>query len=125
VRSLADADQIPLIKFGRSDRKIERMRPYLARQGRSGVAGIGWAQEFQRVAICTITEARHCGAPHFGWERAERRVTCCYFYVCDEEFGPWSVKICAYFPYPINVWLNGHEWAKRQATQARLGWSPL
>jgi hypothetical protein len=26
-----------------------------------------------------------------------------YFYVCDEEFGPWSVKISAYFPYPIMV----------------------
>jgi len=22
------------------------------------------------------------------------------------------------FPYPIKVWLNGHEWAKRQATRA-------
>jgi hypothetical protein len=128
VRSFADANQIPLIKFGRGDRKLDKMRPLLARQekmGRSGVAGIGWAQEFQRVATCTITEARHDGAPHFGWERAERRVTCYYFYVWDVEFGPGFVKICAYFPYPIKMWLNGHEWAKRQASKAGIGWSPL
>jgi hypothetical protein len=59
VRSFADSNQIPLIKSGKGDRKIEVMRPYLARQevtGRSGVAAIGWAQEFQRVATCTITE---------------------------------------------------------------------
>jgi len=128
VRSFADTNQIPEIKFGKGDRKVETMRPYLARQqatGRSGVAGIGWAQEFQRVATCTVTEARHGGAPHFGWNRAERRVTCYYFYVWDEEFGPAFVKISAYFPYPVKVWLNGHEWAKRQATQAGIGWTPL
>jgi hypothetical protein len=39
VRSFADADQIPLIKFGRSDRKIERMYPYLARQESGGRSG--------------------------------------------------------------------------------------
>jgi hypothetical protein len=79
VRSFADSNQIPVIKFGKGERKIEKMKPFLARQeatGRSGVAGIGWAQEFQRVATCTITEARTGGAPHFGWDRAERRVTC-------------------------------------------------
>jgi hypothetical protein len=30
-------------------------------------------------------------------------------------------KIGAYFPCPIKVWLNGHEWAKRPATQAGGG----
>ena len=39
-----------------------------------------------------------------------------YFYVLDDDFGPGFVKLCTYFPYPAKVWLNGHEWAKRQAT---------
>jgi hypothetical protein len=128
VRSYADTNQIPMVKFGKGDRKIETMKPHLARQeasGRSGVAAIGWAQEFQRVATCTTTEARNGGAPHFGWDRAERRVTCYYFYVWDEDFGPAFVKIGSYFPYPIKVWLNGHEWAKRQATMGGIGWTPL
>ena len=128
VRSFADANQIPLVKLVKGDRKIEKMKPFLARQertGRSGVAAIGWAQEFQRVATCTTTEARNGGAPHFGWDRAERRVTCYYFYVWDDQFGSAFVKIGSYFPYPIKVWLNGHEWAKRQATMAGIGWTPL
>ena len=108
--------------IGRS-RRCGRTWPGRQRHGRSGVAAIGWAQEFQRVATCTITEARHGGAPHFGWDRAERRVTCYYFYLWDEQFGPAFVKIGSYFPYPVKVWLNGHEWAKRQATQAGIGWT--
>jgi hypothetical protein len=128
VRSFADTNQIPVIKFAKGDRKIAKMKSCLARQeksGRSGVAGIGWAQEFQRVATCTVTEARNGGAPHFGWDRADRRVTCYYIYVWDEDFGPAFVKIGSYFPYPVKVWLNGHEWAKRQATKAGIGWTGL
>src|SRR3954468_8897206 len=45
VRSFADGNQIPMIKFGKGVRKIAAMTPYLAqlvRAGRSGVAAIGW-----------------------------------------------------------------------------------
>jgi hypothetical protein len=35
------------------------------------------------------------------------------------------IKISTYFPYPIKVWLNGHEWAKRQATQAGIEFTEL
>ena len=34
----------------------------------------------------------------------QRRVTCYYFYVWDDDFGPAFVKVCAYFPYPMKVW---------------------
>jgi hypothetical protein len=101
VRSFADSNQIPVIKFGKGDRKIEKMKPLLAwheATGRSGVAGIGWAQEFQRVATCTITDAHNGGASHFDWDRAERRVTCYHFYVFDDDFGSAFVKIGSYFP---------------------------
>ena len=52
-------------------------------------------------------------------------VTCFYFYLWDEDFGPAFIKICAYFPYPAKVWLNGHEWAKQQATTAGIGFTEL
>ena len=48
-----------------------------------------------------------------------------YFYVLDPEFGPGFIKICTYFPYPAKVWLNGHEWAKRQADHAGIGYTAL
>jgi hypothetical protein len=39
----------------------------------------------------------------------------------DEVFGPAFIKVSAYFPYPIKIWLNGHEYAKRQARAAEIG----
>ncbi len=33
--------------------------------------------------------------------------------------------MCAYFPYPVKIWLNGHEWAKRQAATAGIGFTEL
>jgi hypothetical protein len=52
-------------------------------------------------------------------------VTCYYFYLWDAEFGPAFIKVCAYFPYPIKVWVNGHEWAKRQAIKAGISFTEL
>jgi hypothetical protein len=52
VMSFADANDIPRIKFDKDEARLEVMQPHLASQagtGRSGVAAIGVAQEFQRV----------------------------------------------------------------------------
>jgi hypothetical protein len=65
------------------------------------------------------------GVPFFGFTKADRRVSCFYFYLWDVDFGPRFVKVCTYFPYPVKVSLNGHEWAKRQATQAGIGFTAL
>ncbi|WP_241564187.1 hypothetical protein [Nonomuraea polychroma] len=52
-------------------------------------------------------------------------MTCYYFYLWDADFGPAFIKVCAYFPYPGKIWVNGHEWAKRQAAKAGLGFTEL
>ncbi len=52
-------------------------------------------------------------------------MTSFYFYLWDTDFGAAFIKVCAYFPYPIKVWVNGHEWAKRQATKAGSGYTAL
>jgi hypothetical protein len=127
VDRFAADNYIPVVRFGKDDRKIAVMRPYLARQartGRSGVAAIGIAQEFQNV-FASAQRTGHNGIPWFSFTKADRRVTCFYFYVWDADFGPAFIKICTYFPYPIKVWLNGHEWAKRQATRAGIEFSEL
>jgi len=127
VASFADANHIPWVRFAKEDRKADVMRPYLDRQaatGRSGVAAIGVAQEFQRVWAAYRRETR-TAAPQFTFAKADRRVTCYYFYLWDEGFGPAFIKVCAYFPYPAKIWVNGHEWAKRQAARAGLGYREL
>ena len=128
VRRAAAARGVPVVRFAKGDRKIDVMRPLLAKAaatGRSQLVAVGVAQEFQRV----FTGANCAGAgedvPRFAFGKAERRTTCFYFYVWDAEFGGAFIKICAYFPYPVKVWVNGHEWAKRQAVKAGIGFTEL
>jgi hypothetical protein len=130
VARFAKANQIPLVRFGKDQRKAEVMRPLLEAAeaaGRPGVVAVGVAQEFQRV-FSGYDRGRidgQPGPPRYGFEKAERRVSCYYFYVWDDDFGPGFIKLCSYFPYPVKVWVNGHEWAKQQARKAGIGFSEL
>ncbi|ADU46895.1 hypothetical protein [Intrasporangium calvum] len=127
VRKFADTRGVPVVKFAKGVRKVEVMRRYLnaqAKTGASGVAAIGVAQEYQNVYASSERQGRN-GMPWFSFHKADRRVTCFYFYLWDADFGPGFIKVCAYFPYPVKVWLNGHEWAKRQATLAGIGFTEL
>src|SRR6516165_2453004 len=127
VESYAASNGIPWVRFGRDDRKIDVMQPHLRAQaatGKSGVAAVGVAQEFQRVWSATRRDTRSA-APQYTFAKADRRVTCYYFYLWDEDFGPAFIKVCAYFPYPAKIWVNGHEWAKRQATRAGISYQEL
>ena len=127
VGSYAEANHIPVVRFTKDDRKIDVMRPYLevaARTGRSQVAAIGIAQEYA-VVFTGTQQGGSNGIPWFAFTKAQRRVTCVYFYLWDDDFGPAFVKVCAYFPYPMKIWLNGHEWAKRQASKQGLAFREL
>jgi hypothetical protein len=128
VASFAEKNGVPVIRFAKGQRKLDVVRPYLQKMqdnGQTGVAVIGTAQEFQRVFTGTTVRPEAGGAPHFSYAKADRRVTSYYFYVVDEQFGPGFVKCCSYFPYPLKIWLNGHEWAKRQAAKAGVGFTAL
>jgi hypothetical protein len=132
VRRFAEANEIPILKLkgpDRSrwdDRKLDHVRPYLdaaERERRFGVVAIVAGQEFQWVF-----SARNRGkgkAVWFEFFREQRRVGVYYFYILDPDFGPAFIKICTYFPYPARVWVNGHEWAKRQADHAGLPYNAL
>jgi hypothetical protein len=127
VDRFAADNKIPVVRFSKGDRKIDAMRRYLAAQattGRSGVAAIGVAQEFQNVFAATKRVGDN-GVAWFSFTKADRRVSCYYFYVWDADFGPAFIKVCTYFPYPIKVWFNGHEWAKRQAAKAGIEFTEL
>ena len=125
--SFAQTEHVPVVRFKKDDRKIEVMGGHIAAQaatGRSGVAAIGVAQEYQNVFAANQRQASN-GIPWFSFTKADRRVSCFYFYLWDEDFGPAFIKVCAYFPYPIKVWVNGHEWAKRQCVKAGIGFTAL
>jgi hypothetical protein len=43
-----------------------------------------------------------------------------YFYCVDEDFEPFFIKFCSYFPYTAKLCLNGHEYLKRQLQKRRI-----
>jgi len=132
VKAFAATNRIPVLALKKpdrsrwDDRKLDHVRPYLdaaAREGRFGVVAIVTAQEYQWVTKATKhTDPR---GVWFEFTRGERRVGVYYFYVHDADFGAGFIKICTYFPYPAKVWVNGHEWAKRQADHAGIGYTAL
>jgi hypothetical protein len=128
VARFADSNDITVIKFKKGIRKAAVMEPLLrraARAGRSRVVAIGWAQEFQLVWEARKRDTDPAKPPQFSFAKAERRVTCYYFYVWDESWGPGFIKVCAYFPYPVKVWLNGHEHSRPAAARAGIGFTDL
>jgi len=94
VLSFSDANDIPWVRFEKDQAKLEVMQPHLARQagtGRSGVAAIGVAQEFQRVWTASQGKTS-TGTPRWSFCKADRRVTCYYFYLWDQDFGPYAAR---------------------------------
>ena len=135
VAAFAEENEIPVLRLKRpdrtrwDDRKLDHVAPYLQAaeaEGSTGVVSIVAAQEVQKVFMgYQRDKGAHGKAVNFGFDKADRAVTVYYFYIYDAEFGPGFIKLCSYFPYPGKVWLNGHEWLKRQATKTGLGFTPL
>ena len=128
IKDWAQANGVPVIRFGAGERKADVMAPYLdaaAGSGRSQVAAIGCAQEFQLVWTARKRDTDPGGCPQFSFTKEQRRVSVFYVYIWDTTMGSGFIKICSYFPYPVKAWINGHEWAKRQALAAGVGFAAL
>ena len=48
-----------------------------------------------------------------------------YFYGIDEDFGPFFLKFCTYFPYNAKLCINGHEYVKRQLAKEGIPFEAL
>ncbi len=130
VTAFAQRQGVPVVRFGRRDRQVDTIRPYFEACPGPGVVAIGVAQEFQSVLVAYDRAAKEAGprrpgAPHDAFVKEDRRVTAYDFYVADPDFGLGFVKLCASFPYPGKVWVNGHEWVKRQAAAEGLACTEL
>jgi hypothetical protein len=133
VKAFAAENSIPILTLKKpdrtrwDDRKLDHVRPYLDKaeaEGHFGVVAIVAAQEFQWV-FTGKNRSKTPGVVSFDFVKEERRVGVYYFYIADADFGASFIKICTYFPYPAKVWLNGHEWAKRQAARNGIVFTAL
>src|SRR2546430_3638505 len=102
VESFAEANGIPWVRFSKDDRKADVMAPYLrkaAATGRSQVAAIGVAQEFQRVWAAYQRDTA-TAAPQYTFAKADRRVTRYYLYPWGQGLRPAFLQGCAHLPSP-------------------------
>src|SRR6266545_3470510 len=107
---------------GRGDAPLPgRRQRCRAAWGGRGRGGTGVPAGVHRLPA----QARRSRSAAVHFAKADRRVSCYYFYVWDAEFGPGFIEVCSYFPYPMKVWVNGHEWAKQQATKLGIGFTEL
>ncbi len=128
IKDWAQANGVPVIRFKAGERKADVMAPYLqaaADSGRSQVVAVGCAQEFQLVWTARKRDTDPGLCPQFSFTKEQRRVPVFYVYIWDNTMGSGFIKICTYFPYPVKAWVNGHEWAKRQALAAGIGFTAL
>jgi hypothetical protein len=101
------------------------MLEHLARfTGEEGVLFIGRAQE--KTHLFRTERRRDAHGESYPWiVKTTGVVNQFYVYAVDADFGPFFLKFCSYFPYNAKLCLNGHEWAKRQAAKAGIGFTAL
>jgi hypothetical protein len=121
------ADQgVPLVDFAKGQRKDDVARDFLAGfQASEGLLFVGRAQEKATVFRTEKRRNPHTGATYPWIVRATSIVNHFYIYALDEDFGPFFIKFCGYFPYNAKLCINGNEWAKRQAAKAGIVFEPL
>ncbi len=120
-------NEIPVVRCKRHEREEDVARSCFERaerERRFGVVLIGVAQE-RASAWRGWREGGNDAHPHFEFGRRAVFVDRCCFYIRDREWGPSFVKTNAYAPHPVWLWLNGHEWARRQAAAAGIDFQAL
>jgi hypothetical protein len=117
---------IPVVKFAKGQRKDDVAKEYLARfQEREGVLFVGKAQE--KAPVFRTEKRKHPATGNaYPWiVKSTAMVMYYYFYCVDEDFGPFFLKYCSYFPYNAKLCINGHEYLKRQLDKEGIVYAAL
>lgn len=126
IERFAEREDIELFTFPKGQRKEDIAKAYLRDfEANEGVLFIGKAQEMTRTPT---TQRRHnpeTGASYPNLCMTKRMVNHYYFYCVDEDFGPFFLKLCSYFPYNGRLCINGHEYVKRQLDKRGIAYEAL
>jgi hypothetical protein len=125
MHRFARDQRVPWVDFVKGQRKDDIMHEHLARfDHEEGVLFIGRAQE--KTSLFRTERRRDAEGKSYPWiVKTTGVVNQFYVYAVDADFGPFFLKFCSYFPYNAKLCLNGHEWAKRQAARAGIGFTAL
>ena len=119
--------KIDLVRFKKGQRKDHVMQARLRafkKKHQQGVVFIGVAQEKARVPR-TVRKAFGNGGTIPWINYSSANVNFYYFYCLDEDFGPFFIKFCSYFPYTAKLCINGHEYLKCQLQRRGIEYEAL
>jgi hypothetical protein len=126
IEAFVRAQGIPLIGFLKGQRKDDLAAEYRAQfAGTEGVVFVGRAQEKTPVFRTEKRTNPRTGKKYPWIVRSTALVNHFYFYCLDEDFGPFFLKFCSYFPYNAKLCLNGHEYVKRQLAKEGIPFEAL
>lgn len=126
VERFVAQEQVPLITFAKGQRKDDIAKEYHARSHRSeGIVFVGKAQEKTPVFRTQKRRNPDTGQTYPWIVRSTAMVNHFYFYGADEDFGPFFIKVCTYFPYNAKLCINGHEYLKRQLAKEGIAFEAL
>src|SRR5882762_6918500 len=117
---------VDLVAFEKWQRKDDVTQKYLRGfRKNEGVLYIGKAQEKARVMRTERRRSPHTGGTYPWIVESTAMVNHYYFYCVDEDFGPFFLKFCSYFPYNAKLCINGHEYLKRQLAKRGVEFEAL
>ncbi len=124
VKAFAQRHSIPLFTFERKESKDQKAHQLRAqRRVRDAVVFIGIAQE-KAYAF----SARRLPGKRALFEFTRNKSVFpnyYYFYLDDADWGESFLKVCSYAPWGLKLYLNGHEWLKRQLAKEGIGFQEL
>ena len=127
INAFVKTNDIPVVRFAKGDVREDVAAKHMQkaeREDRTGVVMLGVAQE-KAFAWRGWRDGGHDAHPHFEFARQAIFVNHFYWYILDREWGPSFIKTNAYAPYPVWVYLNGHEHAKRRAAREGIEFAAL
>jgi hypothetical protein len=126
IETFVKAQDIPVLSFAKGQRKDDVAAEYRARFSQpEGVLFVGKAQEKTPVFRTQKRKNPKTGQCYPWIVRSTAMVNHYYFYCVDEDFGPFFLKFCSYFPYNAKLCLNGHEYLKCQLTKEGIAFEAL
>jgi hypothetical protein len=126
VERFTEENGIPLLSFAKGQRKEDVALEHRARfRGTEGILFVGKAQE--KAAVFRTEKRRNpkTGQAYPWIVRSTAMVNHFYFYGLVEDFGPFFLKFCTYFPYNAKLCINGHEYVKRQLAKGGIPFEAL
>lgn len=125
VDRFVDREDIPVVHFEKKQKKDTVMAERLRRFERpEGVIFLGVAQEKTRC-MRTVQRKARSGRSYPWIVDGTAMVNHYYFYALDQDFGPFFLKFCTYFPYNAKLCINGHEYLKRQLQKRGIAYEAL